>query len=140
MNWIFAILDAIVEWIRRNPLTCILLVMLVVFVPSAFGAILIAIAVVALLLLAIPLIGILKLRRMSKKMGEQARHQSFGGQGFGGQGFGGQGFGGQGFTQERHTRNSSEGEVRVYPTNEAAEKRVNDKVGEYVDFEEVKNK
>ena len=130
MNWIFAILDAIVEWIRRNPLTCILLVMLAVFVPSAFGAILIAIAVVALLLLAIPLIGILKLRRMSKKMGEQARHQ----------GFGGQGFGGQGFTQERHTRNSSEGEVRVYPTNEAAEKRVNDKVGEYVDFEEVKNK
>ena len=135
MNWIFAILDAIVEWIRRNPLTCILLVMLAVFVPSAFGAILIAIAVVALLLLAIPLIGILKLRRMSKKMGEQARHQ-----GFGGQGFGGQGFGGQGFTQERYTRNSSEGEVRVYPTNEATEKRVNDKVGEYVDFEEVKNK
>ena len=130
MNWIFAILDAIVEWIRRNPLTCILLVMLAVFVPSAFGAILIAIAVVALLLLAIPLIGILKLRRMSKKMGEQARHQ----------GFGGQGFGGQGFTQERYTRNSSEGEVRVYPTNEAAGKRVNDKVGEYVDFEEVKNK
>ena len=130
MNWIFAILDAIVEWIRRNPLTCILLVMLAVFVPSAFGAILIAIAVVALLLLAIPLIGILKLRRMSKKMGEQARHQ----------GFGGQGFGGQGFTQERYTRNSSEGEVRVYPTNEATEKRVNDKVGEYVDFEEVKNK
>ena len=130
MNWIFAIIDAIVEWIRRNPLTFILLVMLAVFVPSAFGAILIAIAVAALLLLAIPIFGILKLRRISKKMEEQA-HQ---------QGFSGQGFGGQGFTQERRTRTSNEGEVRVYSTDEATEKRVSDKVGEYVDFEEVKNK
>lgn len=130
MNWIFAIIDAIVEWIRRNPLTFILLVMLAVFVPSAFGAILIAIAVAALLLLAIPIFGILKLRRISKKMEEQA-HQ---------QGFSGQGFGRQGFTQERRTRTSNEGEVRVYSTDEATEKRVNDKVGEYVDFEEVKNK
>jgi hypothetical protein len=30
--------------------------------------------------------------------------------------------------------------VKVYTTEEATEKRVNDKVGEYVDFEEVKNK
>lgn len=135
MNWIFAIIDAIVEWIRRNPLTFILLVMLAVFVPSAFGAILIAIAVAALLLLAIPIFGIWKLRRISKKMEEQA-HQ----QGFSGQGFGGQGFGRQGFTQERRTRTSNEGEVRVYSTDEATEKRVSDKVGEYVDFEEVKNK
>lgn len=135
MNFLFAIIDSIVEWIRRNPLTCILLVMIAVFAPSLFGAIFIGIAIVALLLLALPIFGLLKLRRMSKKMNEQTRQQGFGGQGFGGQGFGGQGFGGQ-----TRTRNTNEGEVKVYATEEATEKRVSDDVGEYVDFEEVKEK
>lgn len=130
MNFLFAIIDSIVEWIRRNPLTCILLVMIAVFAPSLFGAIFIGIAIVALLLLALPIFGLLKLRRMSKKMNEQTRQQGFGGQGFGGQGFGGQ----------TRTRNTNEGEVKVYATEEATEKRVSDDVGEYVDFEEVKEK
>lgn len=125
MNFLFAIIDSIVEWIRRNPLTCILLVMIAVFAPSLFGAIFIGIAIVALLLLALPIFGLLKLRRMSKKMNEQTRQQGFGGQGFGGQ---------------TRTRNTNEGEVKVYATEEATEKRVSDDVGEYVDFEEVKEK
>lgn len=131
MNFLFAIIDSIVEWIKRNPLTCILLVMIAVFAPGLFGAIFIGIGIVVLLLLAIPIIGIFKLRRMSRKIEDEARQQ----QGFGGQGFGGQGFGGQ-----NRTRTNNEGEVKVYTTEEATEKRVNDKVGEYVDFEEVKNK
>lgn len=131
MNFLFAIIDSIVEWIKRNPLTCILLVMIAVFAPGLYGAIFIGIGIVVLLLLAIPIIGIFKLRRMSRKIEDEARQQ----QGFGGQGFGGQGFGGQ-----NRTRTSNEGEVKVYTTEEATEKRVNDKVGEYVDFEEVKNK
>ena len=114
------------EWIKRNPLTCILLVMIAVFAPGLYGAIFIGIGIVVLLLLAIPIIGIFKLRRMSRKIEDEARQQ---------QGFGGQGFGG-GFSGQNRTRNSNEGEVKVYTT----EKRVNDKVGEYVDFEEVKNK
>ena len=131
MNFLFAIIDSIVEWIKRNPLTCILLVMIAVVAPGLFGAIFIGIGIVVLLLLAIPIIGIFKLRRMSRKIEDEARQQ----QGFGGQGFGGQGFGGQ-----NRTRTNNEGEVKVYTTEEATEKRVNDKVGEYVDFEEVKNK
>ena len=131
MNFLFAIIDSIVEWIKRNPLTCILLVMIAVFAPGLYGAIFIGIGIVVLLLLAIPIIGIFKLRRMSRKIEDEARQQ----QGFGGQGFGGQGFGGQ-----NRTRTNNEGEVKVYTTEEATEKRVNDKVGEYVDFEEVKNK
>ena len=131
MNFLFAIIDSIVEWIKRNPLTCILLVMIAVFAPGLYGAIFIGIGIVVLLLLAIPIFGIFKLRRMSRKIEDEARQQ----QGFGGQGFGGQGFGGQ-----NRTRTSNEGEVKVYTTEEATEKRVNDKVGEYVDFEEVKNK
>ena len=125
MNFLFTIIDSIVEWIKRNPLTCILLVMIAVFAPGLFGAIFIGIGIVVLLLLAIPIIGIFKLRRMSRKIEDEARQQ--------------QGFGG-GFSGQNRTRNSNEGEVKVYTTEEATEKRVNDKVGEYVDFEEVKNK
>ena len=130
MNFLFAIIDSIVEWIKRNPLTCILLVMIAVFAPGLYGAIFIGIGIVVLLLLAIPIFGIFKLRRMSRKIEDEARQQ---------QGFGGQGFGG-GFSGQNRTRTSNEGEVKVYTTEEATEKRVNDKVGEYVDFEEVKNK
>lgn len=129
MNFLFAIIDSIVEWIRRNPLTCMLLVMVAVFAPSLFGAMFIAIGVVALLLLAIPIIGLFKLRRMSRRMEEQSRQQGFG-----------QGFSGNNFSGQSHTRSSNEGEVKIYTTDEANEKRVSDNVGEYVDFEEVKNK
>ena len=125
MNFLFAIIDSIVEWIKRNPLTCILLVMIAVFAPGLYGAIFIGIGIVVLLLLAIPIFGIFKLRRMSRKIEDDARQQ--------------QGFGG-GFAGQNSTRTSNEGEVKVYTTEEATEKRVNDKVGEYVDFEEVKNK
>ena len=124
MNFLFEIIDSIVEWIKRNPLTCILLVMIAVFAPGLYGAIFIGIGIVVLLLLAIPIIGIFKLRRMSRKIEDEARQQ--------------QGFGG--FAGQNRTRTSNEGEVKVYTTEEATEKRVNDKVGEYVDFEEVKNK
>ena len=126
---LFAIIDAIVEWVKRNPLTCILLVMVAVFAPSLFGAIFIGIGIVALLLLAIPIFGIFKLRRMSKKMEEQGSQQ---------QGFGGFG----GFSQQSRTqqRPQNEGEVKVYTTEESKEKRVSDKVGDYIDFEEVKDK
>lgn len=129
MNILFAIIDAIVEWVKRNPLTCILLVMVAVFAPSLFGAIFIGIGIVALLLLAIPIFGIFKLRRMSKKMEEQGSQQ---------QGFGGFG----GFSQQSRTqqRPQNEGEVKVYTTEEPKEKRVSDKVGDYIDFEEVKDK
>lgn len=129
MNFLFAIIDSIVEWIKRNPLTCILLVMIAIFAPGLYGAIFIGIGIVVLLLLAIPIFGIFKLRRMSRKLEDEARQQ---------QGFGRQNFGG--YSNQNRTRTPNEGEVKVYTTEEANEKRVNDDVGEYVDFEEVKNK
>ena len=129
MNFLFAIIDSIVEWIRRNPLTSILLVMIAVFAPGLYGAIFIGIDIVILLLLAIPIFGIFKLRRMSRKMEEQANQT---GQQQQRQGFGG--FGGHGFGKKQN----NEGEVKVYTTTSTPEKRVSDDVGEYVDFEEVK--
>ena len=73
-------------------------------------------------------------RRMEEQFGEQ-----FGGgtpfgsaDPFGGAARGGDAFGG------RRARNPREGEVKIYVTSEAPEKRVAHGVGDYVDFEETK--
>jgi hypothetical protein len=65
---------------------------------------------------------------MSRKMEDQARGQSQQG-----------GFYGRTNTQSDYGR-SAEGEVRVHTTSEQPQKRVNENVGDYVDFEEVKEK
>jgi hypothetical protein len=102
--------------------------MLIVFAPSAFGALLVGVAVVLLLLLAIPIYMLYRVRRMSRKMEDQAREQSQQ-----------RGFYGRTNTQSDYGR-SAEGEVRVHTTSEQPQKRVNENVGDYVDFEEVKEK
>ncbi|MBO5687656.1 MAG: DUF4834 family protein [Alistipes sp.] len=120
--------DSIINYIQRNPLTTIIIVMLIVFAPSAFGALLVGVAVVLLLLLAIPIYMLYRVRRMSRKMEDEVRGQNKQGGYY------------------THTRNqsgygsSSEGEVRVHTTSEQPQKRVNENVGDYVDFEEVKEK
>jgi membrane protein implicated in regulation of membrane protease activity len=121
-------IDSIINYIQRNPLTTIIIVMLIVFAPSAFGALLVGVAVVLLLLLAIPIYMLYRVRRMSRKMEDQAREQSQQG-----------GFYGRANTQSDYGR-SAEGEVRVHTTSEQPQKRVNENVGDYVDFEEVKEK
>ena len=121
-------IDSIINYIQRNPLTTIIIVMLIVFAPSAFGALLVGVAVVLLLLLAIPIYMLYRVRRMSRKMEDQAREQNQQ-----------RGFYGRTNTQSDYGR-SAEGEVRVHTTSEQPQKRVNENVGDYVDFEEVKEK
>ncbi|MBQ2007144.1 MAG: DUF4834 family protein [Alistipes sp.] len=121
-------IDSIINYIQRNPLTTIIIVMLIVFAPSAFGALLVGVAVVLLLLLAIPIYMLYRVRRMSRKMEDQTREQSQQ-----------RGFYGRTNTQSDYGR-SAEGEVRVHTTSEQPQKRVNENVGDYVDFEEVKEK
>ena len=121
-------IDSIINYIQRNPLTTIIIVMLIVFAPSAFGALLVGVAVVLLLLLAIPIYMLYRVRRMSRKMEDQARGRSQQ-----------RGFYGRTNTQSDYGR-SAEGEVRVHTTSEQPQKRVNENVGDYVDFEEVKEK
>ena len=124
--------DSIINYIQRNPLTTIIIVMLMVFAPSAFGALLVGVAVVVLLLLAVPLFMFFRMRRASRRMEEQMRdsanargfynqHRSAGGE------------------QWSHSR-TQEGRVSVHPTAEQPQKRVSDDVGDYVDFEEVKTR
>ena len=119
--------DSIINFIQRNPLTTIIFVMLLVFAPSAFGVLVIGVAVVVLLLLAVPLFMLFRLRRLSRKSEQQARQ-------------GGQQGGFYTYTNSSTGSNarSSEGEVRVHSTSGQPQKRVNDNVGDYVDFEEVK--
>lgn len=121
--------ESIINYIQRNPLTTIIIVMLLVFAPSAFGVLIIGIVIAVLLLLAVPLFMLFRLRRMSRKSEQQARQGSQQG-----------GF----YTYTNSSRQSnvrsSEGEVRVHSTSGQPQKRVNDNVGDYVDFEEVKEK
>ena len=121
MNFISAIIDSFLGFISRNPLTTIIIVMLLVFAPSFFGALLIGVVVLVLILLAIPLFMLFRLRRASRNFQEQARHESQ-----------------QSYSQQSYSQPKSEGDVKVHATTQQPQKRVNDNVGDYVEFEEVK--
>lgn len=127
MNIFSTIIDAIASFVRNNPLTVVILVMLAVFVPSLFGAMLIGIVVFILLLVAWPVIMLLRLRREARRMQQDASSRDFG-----------RGY----YTRREYTsrsrRDTGEGEVKVYTTT-VREKRVKSDVGDYVDFEEVKD-
>lgn len=130
MNFLSALIDSIIDFVRRNPLMTTLIIMLMVFAPSAFGVLFIGIMVVLLLLLAIPIFLLFRLRRASRHIEEEARRASQ-------QARGQQFYGGQAYNQQSPKQ---EGEVKVYTTSQQPQKRVNENVGDYVDFEEVKDK
>lgn len=125
MNIFSAIIDAMISFVRNNPLTVVIIVMLAVFVPSLFGAVLIGVLVFLLLLAAWPVIMLVRLRREARRMEQEASSRDFG-----------RGY----YTRREQTRSSrtnGEGEVKVYATS-VREKRVKSDVGDYIDFEEVK--
>ena len=126
MNFLSAIIGSFLGFVSRNPLTTIIIVMLLVFAPSFFGALLIGVVVLALILLAIPLFMLFRLRRASRNFQEQARHESQ------------QSYSQREYTQQGYSQPKSEGDVKVHATTQQPQKRVNDNVGDYVEFEEVK--
>jgi ABC-type bacteriocin/lantibiotic exporter with double-glycine peptidase domain len=126
MNFLSAIIDSFLGFVSRNPLTTIIIVMLLVFAPSLFGALLIGVVVLVLILLAIPLFMLFRLRRASRNFQEQARHESQ------------QSYSQREYTQQGYSQPKSEGDVKVHATTQQPQKRVNDNVGDYVEFEEVK--
>jgi flagellar biosynthesis/type III secretory pathway M-ring protein FliF/YscJ len=126
MNFLSAIIDSFLGFVSRNPLTTIIIVMLLVFAPSFFGALLIGVVVLALILLAIPLFMLFRLRRASRNFQEQARHESQ------------QSYSQREYSQQGYSQPKSEGDVKVHATTQQPQKRVNDNVGDYVEFEEVK--
>ena len=126
MNFLSAIIDSFLGFVSRNPLTTIIIVMLLVFAPSFFGALLIGVVVLVLILLAIPLFMLFRLRRASRNFQGQARHESQ------------QSYSQRKYNQQGYSQPKSEGDVKVHATTQQPQKRVNDNVGDYVEFEEVK--
>ena len=156
MNIISIILDSILSYIRRNPLTVTIIVMIAVFAPSLFGAALIGLLIGALILLIGPLFMLWRLMRQAERGGKRYSGRGF--RGFytnfdgnphnsqqsynrGGTYQRGQGFG-SAHSGSAHSgssqRNPNEGQVKVFATSEQPQKRVSDNVGNYVEFEEVK--
>ena len=66
MNIFSAIIDSIVGFVSRNPLTTIIIVMLLVFAPSVFGVLFIGVIVLLLLTLAIPAFLLFRLRAIDE--------------------------------------------------------------------------
>jgi hypothetical protein len=126
MNFLSAIIDSFLGFVSRNPLTTIIIVMLLVFAPSVFGVLFIGVIVLLLLTLAIPAFLLFRLRRASRNFQEQARHESQ------------QSYSQREYNQQGYSQPKSEGDVKVHATTQQPQKRVNDNVGDYVEFEEVK--
>lgn len=120
MNIIKIFFANLIEGIRRNPLTFVLLLLLMVAAPWLFGVIALVFVAMAIVVLFSWLSIIWRVRDAQKRMerefgnAEQNRRQDF-----------------------RRT-DTREGDVTVVAT-EPSRKRVNDDVGEYVDFKEVKD-
>lgn len=130
MKFLTAIIDALTGFVQRNPLTVLLIVILALGAPALLRGIALFILY---FLLGIVLLGavaalyfrwrINKVRRqMEEQFGEFAGQDPFGGP----------------FTQQRPA--GREGEVKVHKTPETPEKRVSKNVGDYVEFEETKEK
>ena len=126
MNFLSAIIDSFLGFVSRNPLTTIIIVMLLVFAPSVFGDLFIGVIVLLLLKVAIHAFLLFRLRRASRNFQEQARHESQ------------QSYSQRKYTQQGYSQPKSEGDVKVHATTQQPQKRVNDNVGDYVEFEEVK--
>lgn len=127
MLFLTAIIDALVAFVRRNPLFCLLLVVLAVGAPALLRGIAVFILYFILAILMLGLLAAFMLRwrltRMQRRMEEQFRQ--------------GGTFRG---TYGEPRQPAQEGEVKVHRTAEAPEKRVAHGVGDYVDFEETKGR
>ena len=128
MRFLAAIVDALVAFVRRNPLFVLCVVVLALAAPTLLKGIAAFILYLffGFLLLAGVLMLLFRLRiyRVQRDM-----EQEFG------RGFRRTSSAGEASAQQRR-----EGDVRVYKTTSAPEKRVSRDVGDYVDFEETKEK
>lgn len=125
MNLLSWIVDSVVGFVKRNPIFCLIVFILALGAPSLLAGIasLILYVVVAFIVLMFVLSIVLRWR-IGKLADGFGRQQQNGGSQYGSQ------YGRQ---------QSREGDVRIHINNEPAEKRINEDVGDYVDFVEEKN-
>lgn len=133
MKFLTAIIDAVVEFVRRNPFTTFIILFLAIAAPAVLKGIALFILYFVMGLILLILILILAFRwrlyRARKQMEEQF------GRGFDPR----QGGFGSPFASYDEPRGEREGEVRVHKTPGVPKKRVSKDVGDYIDFEEEKN-
>lgn len=114
------------EFVRRNPLLCLLLLVLAVGAPSVLIGVANFILFFMMTILFLIVVAVLLFRyRINRLRREMERQGGFAQDGA------------QRRTYAWRSGHRREGDVKVYKTSETPEKRVNDSVGEYVEFEEV---
>lgn len=134
MKYLMAVIDALVGFVQQNPLTVLVILILALGAPALLKGIALFILYFIMGFVLLLVAGVLLFRwriyRMRKEMEERF------GEGFGDAagGFDPRGFG----ARQRPPKQEREGEVKVYRTADAPEKRVSEKVGDYVDFEETR--
>ena len=127
MNFILAIIDSLVGFVQRNPLTTLLIVILALGAPALLKGIALFIMYFFMGLVILAVVLMLAFRWRIYRVRKQMEHQ-----------FGPKGFGGFGSPFAEQPRKEREGEVKVHKTPGTPEKRVSKDVGDYVDFEEEK--
>lgn len=127
MNFLTAIFDSLVGFIRRNPVTCLVIVILAVAAPAVLKGIALFVLyfILGLIVLALVLTLLFRWRIYQLRRGME---EPYGSQG---------GFGSASGPRSRQQR---EGDVKIYKTQDAPAKRVSSQVGDYVEFEETKDK
>lgn len=124
MNILTAIIDGLVGFVRRNPILCLVILLLAIFAPSVAGGIAMFILYFILGILLLGVILLLSLRWRIYRTQRQTEER------FGSRNTGN----GTPFTRPG---SSQEGEVHIYKMRGSGEKRVRKDVGDYVEFEEI---
>lgn len=130
MNFIAALFNAVIGFIRRNPITCLVVLILAVAAPAVLKGIAIFILYLILGVVVLSVVLAFFFRRRVNKMRRQMEDQ------FQSQG----GYGSDPFAGGQRSSATQEGDVKVYKTEDTPEKRVSKNVGDYVEFEETKEK
>ena len=133
MNYLHALLDALVGFVRRNPILVTVVVILAITAPAVLRGLATLILYIILGMVVLAIVLLVALRWRIYKVQQQVRNQ-----------FNQQQQGFNPFTQQqqqqqhRQQHRQDEGEVTVRKTTATPEKRISKDVGDYVEFEETK--
>lgn len=136
MNFFSALIDSLVNFVRRNPLTVLLIVVLALTAPALLRglATLILYLVLGFVLFIVVVLVMMRWRlhkvqqQVRQQFEEQQRHAAGGFSSFYGTG-----------GRTRRSNPTTEGEVKIRQSGATPEKRISEDVGDYVEFEETKN-
>ena len=141
MQFFQMIIEGLIRFVQRNPLTLLLILVLAVGAPALLKGIATFILYMLLGLVILVVIAVLLFRwriysvrrQMEKQFGAGSEHA---GRNAADSRFGG--FGSFGHRAGSTASQDREGEVKVHRTSGVPDKRVASDVGDYVDFEETK--